>query len=323
MAFSPAEILARLHRAHELGRLPHAMLLVGTPGAGRNQLARDIAAMVNNIPTEDVAHHPDIYILEPESKSRRIRTEIFREFCQSFFVTGLRPNTIKTGIIFEADRLQIQAANAFLKTLEEPPPQCLFILVTSNPSLLPVTIVSRCSRFELLTPPPPPPEGAAADIAAATGAVLAAPPQARIGQALLLARQLQKHLRTIRENLEEEVSTSFKAEKKRLGDTVDDDWLEEEEARLKALSEARTLAARQQLVNVVAERTADILRVRHGSTRLQFPSLAEESQQLAEQLDDAMLLRVLDAAGRLRIFLDRTVAENLALEAGCLGLAQP
>lgn len=322
MAFLPAEILKRLQRAHEIGRLPHALLIVGSPGSGRTQLAHNIAAMVNGIAAEEIAQHPDIYILEPESKSRRIRVENFREFCQPFFSTSLRSDAVKTGIIFEADRLHTNAANAFLKTLEEPPPRCLFILVTSNPGLLPTTIISRCSCFELRPPPPPPPEGAAVEVAAATSAVLAAPPPSRIAQALLLARQLQKHLREIREKIEAEISTSFKEEKKRLGDTADEGWIQDEEARLKALGEARALAARQQLVGIVAERTADVLRVRHGGTRLQFPSLAEESRQLAEQLDDDALLRILDATTRLRTFLDRTVTENLALEAGCLGLAQ-
>jgi len=323
MAFLPAEILERLRRAREAGRLPHAMLITGSPGSGRSRLALDIAAMVNDLPAGQAPSHPDIHLLEPGSKSRRILVEPFREFCAPFFATSFRPGATKTGIILDADRLHDHAANAFLKTLEEPPDHTLFILVTSNPGLLPVTIVSRCAHFPLRDAARPVLEGPAAAVAAATGEVLAAPDARRQGAALLLARRLQNLLREARETVEEEISAGFKAEKKRLGETADEAWLKDEETRLKALVEARVLAVRQRLVGVVAERTADVLRARHGVSALRFPGLAGESHALAGRFDDAALLRVLDGAARLRLFLDRNVKEDIALEAGCLALARP
>ena len=323
MAFLPAEILERLRRARTHGRLPHAMLLTGVPGSGRSRLAMDIAALVNETTAEEVATHPDVHRLEPGSKSRRILVEPFRDFCQPFFSTSFRTGATKVGVILDADRLHLNAANAFLKTLEEPPDNTLFILVTSNPGLLPVTIVSRCAHFPLRGAKLPDLEGAAAEVAAATGEVLGAPPETRRGSALRLARRLQNLLRTARETVEDEISAAFKAEKKRLGDTAEEDWLKDEEARLKALVEARVLATRQHLVGVVAERTADVLRARHGVAALQFPALAGESRRLAGLFDDAALLRALDGAARLRLFLDRNVKEDLALEAGCLALARP
>ena len=312
MAFLPANILDRLRRAREHGRLPHAMLLTGTPGSGRSRLAFEIAALVNNTTADAAATHPDIHKLEPGSKSRRILIEPFREFCEPFFSTSFRAGATKVGIILDADRLHLNAANAFLKTLEEPPAHTLFILVTSNPGLLPVTIVSL-----------PDLAGPAAEVAAATGALLDAPERHRLGAALRLARRLQSVLRDARETVQDEVSAAFKAEKKRLGDTAEDEWIKDEETRLKALVEARVLATRQHLVGVVAERAADVLRARHGVQALQFPALATESQRLAAQFDDAALLRVLDGAARLRLFLDRNVKEDIALEAGCLALARP
>ena len=323
MAFLPAEILERLRRARTHGRLPHAMLLTGVPGSGRSRLAMDIAALVNETTAEEVATHPDVHRLEPGSKSRRILVEPFRDFCQPFFSTSFRAGATKVGVILDADRLHLNAANAFLKTLEEPPDNTLFILVTSNPGLLPVTIVSRCAHFPLRSAKLPDLEGAAAEVAAATGEVLGAPPETRRGSALRLARRLQNLLRAARESVEDEISAAFRAEKKRLGDTAEEDWLKDEEARLKALVEARVLATRQHLVGVVAERTADVLRARHGVAALQFPALAGESRRLAGLFDDAALLRALDGAARLRLFLDRNVKEDLALEAGCLALARP
>lgn len=321
MAFSPDNILAQLRKALAHGRLPHAMLITGPEGSGREQLARDIAAMVNS--TDDVAAHPDIHVIEPESKSRRIRVEAFRDFCAPFFATSFRAGATKVGLVLEADRLHINAANAFLKTLEEPPANCLFILVTASPGLLPVTIVSRCSHFPLRQEELPALEGQAAEVAKATGEMLASPPPARPGAALRLARKLQSLLRDTRATIESEATSAYKEQAKRLGDAADEAWRKEEEARLKALVEARALAVRQRLVSIVSERAADVLRARHGVAGLRFPSLADESDRLARSLDDTSLLRVLDGAARLRLLLDRNVKEDLALEAGCLALARP
>ena len=298
------------------------MLISGSAGSGRAELAMSIAGMVNEMDATGAASHPDVHKLEPESKSRRILIEPFRQFCAPFFSTSFRPGATKTGIILEADRLHPNAANAFLKTLEEPPANTLFILVTSNPGQLPVTIVSRCAHFPLRDAGLPALEGPAAEIADATGEMLSSTPSSRTGAALRLARRLQRLLREAREDVEEELTAAFKAEKKRLGDTAEEEWLKEEEARLKALVEARVLATRQHLAGVVAERTADVLRARHGVATLQFPALAAESRRLAAQFDDAALLRVLDGAARLRLFLDRNLKEDLALEAGCLALVR-
>lgn len=323
MAFLPADILERLRRARRAGRLPHAMLITGSPGSGRARLAMEIAGMVNETSPEGAAGHPDVHTLEPGSKSRRILVEPFREFCTPFFSTSFRPGATKTGIILDADRLHENAANAFLKTLEEPPENTLFILVTSNPGLLPVTIVSRCAHFPLRDAALPGLEGPAAEVAAAAGAMLGVPDGRRSGAALRLARRLQALLREARETIEEELSASFKAEKKRLGETADEGWIKDEETRLKALVEARVLATRQHLVGVLAERVADVLRARHGVGALRFPELADESHRLAGAFDDRALLRVLDGVARLRLFLDRNVKEDIALEAGCLALARP
>jgi DNA polymerase III subunit delta' len=316
MAFSPADILERLRRARRHGRLPHAMLLTGTPGSGRSRLAVEIAALANDITPEEAEGHPDIHKLEPGSKSRRILVAPFHQFCEPFFSTSFRAGATKTGIILDADRLHTNAANAFLKTLEEPPENTLFILVTSNPGLLPVTIVSRCAHFPVRSAALPDLDGPAAEVAAATGEVLSAGTGRRAGAALRLARRLQSLLRASREDVEKELTAAFKAEKKRLGDTADEEWLKDEEARLKALVEARVLGIRQHLIGIVAERTADVIRA------LQFPVLAEESRRLAGQFGDADLLSVLDGAARLRLFLDRNVKEDIALEAGCLALAR-
>src|SRR6185503_3120151 len=90
----------------------------------------------------------EIVTAEPESKSRRIVIEQVRELEHALQLRGFEGRR-KVAIVSEADRLQPQAANAFLKTLEEPPNNSLLLLVSSIPEALPDTILSRCIALPL------------------------------------------------------------------------------------------------------------------------------------------------------------------------------
>ncbi len=93
--------------------------------------------------------HPDIAVLEPEGKSRTIHIKSMRErIVEPLQVTAFSGGW-KVGIIVGADRMELAAANAFLKTLEEPPPQTLLLLLTDNPDVILPTIVSRTQRIDL------------------------------------------------------------------------------------------------------------------------------------------------------------------------------
>ena len=89
--------------------------------------------------------HPDIIWIEPESKSRVIKTDAVRDLNHFISQTSFEGGW-KAGVILDAHRLYENAANAFLKTLEEPPPNCLILLVTDSPQTLLPTILSRCQR---------------------------------------------------------------------------------------------------------------------------------------------------------------------------------
>ncbi len=88
---------------------------------------------------------------EPESKSRRIVIEQIRELEHTLQMRAADGQK-KIVIISEADRLQPQAANAFLKTLEEPPANSLLLLLSALPEALPDTIISRCNITIPLSP---------------------------------------------------------------------------------------------------------------------------------------------------------------------------
>ncbi len=89
--------------------------------------------------------HPDVVILRPESKSRQILIPQLRELERMVFLKASRARH-KVAIIQGADRMNESAQNAFLKTLEEPPPRTVFLLLSEEPQQLKETVISRCLR---------------------------------------------------------------------------------------------------------------------------------------------------------------------------------
>src|SRR5205823_7876099 len=150
MAFTRTGALEYLSRAHERGRLGHAYLISGPPGSGKRGLASDLSNLVASAKSDDVfsAPPPGVFLAEPESKSRRIVIDQVRALEHALQMRSSNGHR-KVAIIADADRLQPQAANAFLKTLEEPPNDSLLILLSSMPEVLPDTILSRCVAVPL------------------------------------------------------------------------------------------------------------------------------------------------------------------------------
>jgi len=156
--------LAALAAAHAAGRLPHALLLHEAPGAGGEWLARWVAQLVlcqraGEAPCGSCAgcarviagQHPDLLLLQPTEDSQQIRIEQVRELAQELALTS-HQGGYKVAILSPADALNRFAANALLKTLEEPPPQTVLLLVATQPSRLPATILSRCQRVRVRAP---------------------------------------------------------------------------------------------------------------------------------------------------------------------------
>src|SRR5438105_11595628 len=150
MAFSRAIALEYLQRAHEQNRLAHAYVITGPPESGKQLLAADLASLVNGTPAKNVfsAKARDIFVARPESKSRRIVIAQIRDLEHALQMRASNGRR-KVAIIPDADRLQTEAANAFLKTLEEPPKDSLLLLLSALPEALPETILSRCIAIPL------------------------------------------------------------------------------------------------------------------------------------------------------------------------------
>jgi replication-associated recombination protein RarA len=160
-----ADALGRIVAARDRGRFPHAILLVGPPGLGRELLAVETAVLVTCEGAEEPwsssgcadrirrGLHPDVVGVFPQGAAHKIKIEQVREVVES--APGRPFEGLSRVWIFdgaEAGRFGAEAANAFLKTLEEPPGHVRFLLLAANPSAVLATVRSRC---QVLTLPGP------------------------------------------------------------------------------------------------------------------------------------------------------------------------
>ena len=137
------------------GRVAHAYVLTGPARCGKTTLAREFAKALNCEggdapcqvcgPCRRIAARQDFDVveIEVESGKQRIQIDQVREFHRrsALTATGVK---YKVAIVSQAERMSEGAANAFLKTLEEPPPRTVMLLATPRLNLLPATVVSRC-----------------------------------------------------------------------------------------------------------------------------------------------------------------------------------
>ena len=165
-------LVQRLRAARLSNRAAHAYLLHGDDPELRERMARLVCAtLLCSGPDPAQApcgscescvkiprgSYPDLHVLEPASKSRRIligerdEPDTLRHFQDRFYLSSSSATGRKAGIILDAECLMAQAQNAFLKTLEEPPKGTLFVLATGNPEALLPTVRSRCQTLLALS----------------------------------------------------------------------------------------------------------------------------------------------------------------------------
>ncbi len=153
-------ILENFSSSIERGRTAHAYLVSGPVRRGCGPLAVEMAQKVLCLKDQSgcgecagclkVAgrSHPDMVWIEPRMKSRRISVEDVRALQELIYQTAYM-GSWKVCVVSGADRMTREAANALLKSLEEPPARSMFMLLAENVQYLLPTIISRCQRFDL------------------------------------------------------------------------------------------------------------------------------------------------------------------------------
>ena len=318
MAFHTESALRYLQRAHDQNRLAHAYLISGPPGSGKRTLASQLASVVNKTEHVDIfsAGAPDVHIAEPESKSRRIVIEQIRNLEHTLQLRASSGRR-KIAIVTEADRLQPQAANAFLKTLEEPPNNSLLLLLSSLPEALPDTILSRCIPIALATDRETVlsrEELALLELlgTAATGG------EVGVQGAYRVAQGFQRLLSQIRATIVDENEAALKREETRYKNTTDGAWLDDRDDHFKALTESLYIQRRARLLEILFQWWSDVLRASVGVERSELAESRKQTAAMAQKLSTPEILRRLRRIEDLRDQLGRNIQEALAFEVAFL-----
>lgn len=341
---SLGDSIVLLQRSLERGRLGHAYLFHGGELAALEQVARTLAKTLNcaqpprqsanGLPLDSCDAcpscrkiqddlHPDVMWVRPESKSRVIKIDQMVERPGSLRpllpAMYLKPTEarFKVGIIVAADRLNENAANAFLKTLEEPPASCVFILLTAEPQRLLDTIISRCLRLNF---------GGESSLAGAApdpwltefAKMASAEQRSLIGRYSLLSRLLER-LAEIKKTATEEVTKRSPLESH---DDIESSLKEKWEDELAAAAEAEYRRERSELLAKIQWWLRDVwlASMQLGGDMMRYPDLGELAAHVAKRLGPQQAMENLQTMERLQRMLALNVQEALALEVGLLRL---
>lgn len=248
----------------------------------------------------EIRRHPDAVWIEPEKKSRIIDVERIRELQKLIYQTALAGGW-KAVVLVAADRIGDAAANAFLKTLEEPPPRCLFLLLTDTPQAMLPTILSRCQRLVLSSEA----EGLPEPWRARLLDIMASPMEGGLKDRMLRSAAIAQLLDDIRTQAEEEEET-------RSGSDNSD------EETFKARVESRYRGMRRRLIRAMVLWYRDVLVLVCGSgaDTLCHADRSREAAGIAQRLTyrDALAnVRVIEGIQRQ---LERNVNQDSAIYNG-------
>lgn len=322
MPYKAAHALSLLTRAQSLGRLAHAYLITGPREVDLLAFSLEVLRLVTGKKRYqfDDFKREGAYVLNPEGKTRRIIVgdlqnpdpNTMRHFMHHFQMCS--DNQMKIGVITDADRMNDAAQNAFLRTLEEPPENTLFLILTHNPKALLATTRSRVIEIPLM-----PPEGVrifspAEEKLLAVLAQIAGRAGSGMGLALGIKTEFQAILEEMRDDIEKQHESAFEKEQDHYGKTTDGVWLKQREDQVAAAVQAEYLGQRDALIDLLLAWMGDVARQQVGATHLDLPSYQHATARLAEQWQAEETAKRLRALRQLEQHLHTNVNEGLALE---------
>jgi DNA polymerase-3 subunit delta' len=332
-----------LQRGLENDRLAHAYLFTGSDLGELENLARTLAKTLtcDNPPRRSPAGlpldccdacvscrkvdqelHPDVIPLRPESKLRLIKIEQIRDLLGRLY---LKPTQapFKVGIIVGADRLNANAANAFLKTLEEPPADVVLVLLSTDPQRMIETILSRCQRLNLSGESARHREPTLMAWLGEFAAAAAGTSKSLFGRYRLLSVLMTK-LAAARESIEENLTKRSPLERfDDIEPNLKDKWEDELTAAIEAEYRRQRgdfLGALQWWLRDVWLQALKLEALNQGNGLLSYPEFAESSRAVAARLDARRATENLQVIEQTQRLLASNVQEALALEVGLLKL---
>lgn len=332
------DVIALLQRSLEHGRLAHALLFHGPDLDELQAVARTLAQTLccerpprrspGGLPldscdtcpscrkvSEDL--HPDVTFLRPESKLRQIKIEQIRELLDRLY---LKPTQApyKVACLVAADRLNTNSANAFLKTLEEPPPDILLILLTTDPTRMLETILSRCQRLNFAGEGQRHRDPALIAWLKEFSALAAAEQKSLLSRYRLLSVLLAK-LGAAKSAIEETLTARSPLERH---DDIEPDLRDKWEDELTAAVEAEYRRQRSDVLAALQWWLRDIWldAQQLGRDLLSYPELEASTRAIATRVGADKAMENLQHLEQTQRLLHTNVQEALALEVGLLKL---
>ena len=320
-----------IRKGHEAGRLAHAYVIAGSPRGEGYTFAESVLKLIlctsatkpcgtcDDCLRVVAKTHPDVLFVEPEGKGRQIKIEehmrpLLQQMAQTSYAGGW-----KVGVILYADRMNDTAANSLLKTLEEPAPRTLFLLVTDSAQSLPPTILSRCQRVVLSVGQ----QKAYGPWQAAMMNVLRGMGRGGALERLALAGQIKAILEAEKERIAHDSYAAAGFDAEVAGD--EDEEADEDDAASKDTVDARiqsvVLRVRADIILNLVLWKRDVLMCVVGADPgiLHFQDDAAALQEQASKLTYARAAADLVAAQKMAGRLNRNMSELTVLEAGFLG----
>ena len=338
-----------LQRSLARGRLGHAYLFSGQSLEDLEPIARTLAKTLNcarPVKRDGIAvdscdacdscrkinegAHPDVHWVRPESKSRIISVDQVRELMREIQLKPAQAQ-YKVATLVAADRLKTEGANAFLKTLEEPPARSILILISTEPQRLLETIVSRCLRLQFASDSARKWDSTQTELLEAFSAIAGQEQKSLLSRYRLLDVLLAK-LAAIRETIETSLTerspmTIHKDAEKDLQDRWEDELKAAIEAEYRRQRASLLMALQYWFRDIWLQTLDKIPRSAPASTQtkdierelLNFPNL-DVTPRVAARLSWKQALENLQIVELIQRRLHTNVQEALALEIGLLKL---